>query len=82
MARRQVENVLWLCTTPDALELPVAVAGSVKELAQMLDVSVETIYSSIWQAAKRGGKCIYRRVVLDKTEMNGGMIDDRKAASD
>ena len=65
MANRQVENILWLCTTPDALELPVAVAGSVKELAQTLDVSAETIYSAIWQAAKRGGKCIYRRVVID-----------------
>ena len=71
MARRQVENVLWICTTRDALELPVAVAGSVKELAQMLGVSDWTIYSSIWQAAKRGGKCIYRRVVLDKTEREG-----------
>ena len=71
MARRQVENVLWLCTTPDALELPVAVAGSVKELAQMLGVSAETIYSAIWRTAKRGGKCIYRRVVLDKTEREG-----------
>lgn len=47
MANRQVENVLWLCTTPDALELPVAVAGSVKELAQMLGVSTESIYSAI-----------------------------------
>lgn len=56
MARRQVENVLWLCTTPDALELPVSVAGSVKELAQMLGVSDETIYSAIWRTAKRGGK--------------------------
>lgn len=65
MARRQVENILWLCTTPDALELPVAVAGSVKELAQMLGVSTESIYSAIWQASRRGGKCIYRRVVLD-----------------
>lgn len=69
MARRQVENVLWLCTTPDALELPVAVAGSTKELAKMLGVSTETIYSAIWQAEKRGGKCVYRRVVLDNTEM-------------
>lgn len=68
MARRQVENVLWLCTTPDALELPVAVAGSVKELARMLGVSTESIYSAIWKARRRGGKCIYRRVVLDNTE--------------
>ena len=68
MARRQVEAVLWICTTSDALELPVAVAGSVKELAQMLNVSTETIYSAIWKADKRGGKCIYRRVVLGKTE--------------
>ena len=69
MVRRQVENILWLCTTPDALELPVAVAGSVKELAQMLGVSTETIYSAIYRGGKRGGKCIYRRVVLDNTEM-------------
>ena len=68
MARRQVENVLWICTTPDALELPVAVAGSVKELAQMLCVSTESVYSAIWKARRRGGKCIYRRVVLDNTE--------------
>lgn len=68
MANRQVENVLWVCTTPDALELPVAVAGSVKELAQMLGVSTESIYSAIWQASRRGGRCIYRRVVLENTE--------------
>lgn len=68
MANRQVENVLWLCTTPDALELPVAVVGSVKELAQMLGVSTESIYSAIWQASRRGGRCIYRRVVLENTE--------------
>ena len=67
MANRQVENVLWICTTPDALELPVAVAGSVKELAQMLGVSADTIYSAVWQAEKRGGRCVYRRVVLDNT---------------
>ena len=69
MARRQVENVLWMCTTPDALELPVAVAGSVKELARMLGVSAESIYSAVWQAEKRGGRCAYRRVVLENTEM-------------
>ena len=65
MARCQVENILWLCTTPDALELPVAVAGSVKELARMLGVSTESIYSAIWRASRRGGKCTYRRVALD-----------------
>lgn len=69
MARRQVEAVLWICTTSDALELPVAVAGSVKELAQMLGVSTESIYSAIWKASRRDGRCIYRRVVLDNTEM-------------
>ena len=68
MARHPVENVLWICTTRDALELPVAVAGSVKELAQMLGVSTESIYSAIWQASRRGGKCTYRRVVLANTE--------------
>lgn len=68
MAKHPVENVLWLCTTPDALELPIAVAGSVKELAQMLCVSTKSVYSAIWKARRRGGKCIYRRVVLDNTE--------------
>ena len=44
MGKRQK---LYLRTTTDYLELPIAVAGSANELAEMIGTSVGTVKSSI-----------------------------------
>lgn len=37
---------MWIATTPDEYELPIAVADTAEELARMLNVSVMAVYKS------------------------------------
>lgn len=41
---------LYVRTTADKYELPIAVADSPKELAQMLGIKVESVYQRFWKA--------------------------------
>jgi len=53
-------TIYMKCTT-DRLELPIAVADTVKELAQMLGVGLGSVYSGI--SRDYGG---YHKVVIDE----------------
>ena len=55
---------LYVKTTADRYELPVAVADSVKELAEMLGVNANMISAAICHARKAGWKSIYKKVKL------------------
>lgn len=41
---------LYVRTTADKYELPIAVADSPKELAQMLGIKVDSVYRRLWKA--------------------------------
>ena len=71
MAKRV--SYIWMKVTKDDLELPVCVAGSVKELSEMSGSSVRTIYARIWEYENRGRKGGYLRIPADEEEEN----DDR-----
>jgi len=56
-----MNKVLWLATTADDLELPVAVADTAEELAGMLKVTRGTIMKSRWRM-NHGAKSKYYKV--------------------
>lgn len=43
---KEVNRNIWMAVTPDSYELPVLVADTAKELAQMMGVSKNTVKSS------------------------------------
>lgn len=53
---------IYMEVTQDKYELPVAVAGSVKELAIIRGITENAISSSMSHARKNGYKCKYVRV--------------------
>ena len=53
---------IWLTVTQAKYELPVAVADSSEELARMLGVTVQSIYSSMSHAKDGTRKTPYRKV--------------------
>ena len=60
---------LWIKVTKDKYELPEAVADSVDQLAKMLGIPKNTIYSSISHAKKKGFNSIYRKVEIKDGEI-------------
>lgn len=59
--------MLYVRTTMDELELPIAVAGSAKELAKMLNTTPNVVYSSISKHHKGWYKVQEKRGKHDKT---------------
>ena len=52
---------LWMVVEADEYELPIAVAGSAKELAKILGVSEDTVTSAA--SKELNGRCTGRRYV-------------------
>lgn len=67
-------DALWVKTTSDEFELPVAVADSCKELARMCQTRTDTIYSAI-SHAKAGTRS---RTCYKKVEYEDGELDEFK----
>ena len=61
---------VYMEVTQDKYELPVAVADSVKELAKLVGVKKDTIWTMINHAKNRGGKCKYIKVELEEGEID------------
>jgi hypothetical protein len=68
---------IWMKVTSDDLELPVAVADSAEELAEMLGISRATIYASIsrWKSGERS-ECPYRVVEIDAEPKETTHLDE------
>ena len=60
---------VWMKVTDDELELPIAVANSAKELAQILGIEKQTIYAAIsrFRSGERG-YCPYRVVEIEEED--------------
>ena len=59
-------KVLWMKITKDEYELPVAVAETAAELARMLNVSVDTIYSATSRRRNKGDKTAFVKVEVEE----------------
>ena len=57
---------IWIKTTNDKYEYIIAWGNTVKELADELKISKNSIYSAMSHAKKRGTKCSYKKVVLEE----------------
>lgn len=56
---------IWIKTTNDDYEFIVAMGDTAKALAVECDTSVNTIYSAMSHAKKKGYSCIYKKVVVE-----------------
>ena len=68
-----MDTTLYMAVTPDKLELPLFVAGNVRELANKYGVMENAVYSSIARnesGKQRGAKFI--KVKMAKEEENNG----------
>ncbi len=74
---------LYVCNTVDEFELPLAVAGSVPELAEMVGTTVNCIYSTISHYQQKGLKSRFRKVLLidDYEELLDETINEKNIAA-
>ena len=63
-----MKNTIYMMVSHDKYELPLAVADSAKELADMCGVMEHTIYTMISHAKLNGNFCQYVRVEVDEDE--------------
>ena len=52
--------------TRDKYELPIAIADTAKQLAEICHTSSNTIYSAIWHADRGNKRSSYRRIEIDE----------------
>lgn len=60
--------MLWVAVSRDKYELPIAVADTIEELAEMCGVKVNTIRSYICHAKKNGYRCKYIKIEEGENE--------------
>lgn len=58
---------VWIAVTKDKYELPIAVAESRRELAEICGVTPQTVSASASKYVRRPGErfCQYRKVIVD-----------------
>ena len=67
-----LKKYLYMAVTPDDYQLPLAVADSVQQLAWMVGVTANSIYSAISHAeAMNWKKRRYVRIRIDEEEGQG-----------
>lgn len=66
---------LYICVTHDEYELPIAVADSTKELAQMLGVKSKTIVESLCRVRNgTRGWCRYKEIEIEEEKGDGNEL--------
>lgn len=63
--RMMIDMKLYMLVTKDEYELPLCVAGSLDELAEMVHSTKNSIASAISHAKQKGKKCKYVKVEID-----------------
>ena len=67
-----LKKYLYMAVTPDEYQLPLAVADSVQQLARMVGVTTNSIYSAISHGESRNWKKRrYVRIRIDEEEGQG-----------
>jgi hypothetical protein len=64
MSAKQKPERIWMLVTSDKYRLPMAVADSIEELAELVGVKVNTIVSAVSHAKKKGRNCRYIAVEI------------------
>lgn len=62
------ENHIYMKVSKDKYEFPLVIADSVTELARMVGTTRESISSNIYHSRKKGRKCCYIKVVIEKDD--------------
>ena len=57
--------MLWIAVSRDKYELPIAVADSIEELAELCGVKVNSIRSYICHARQSGKRCKYVAIEVE-----------------
>lgn len=60
--------IVWMQVTKDKYELPVAIADSCKELAEIVGKTSNTVSSSITHSKERGNWTPYRKVEITEDD--------------
>ena len=60
--------ILYMKVTKDKYELPIAVAGTIRELAMMLGIRESSVNHQFYRQKKYGTKCGYVKVEIDDEE--------------
>ena len=63
---------VWIKVSNDKYELPIAVADTAEELAEICGVNVNNIHSSRSHAKHRGQKTRYFKVIINEEGMDNG----------
>ena len=56
---------LWMAVTNDEYELPIAVANTCSELAEMIGINPYSIRKHRWWCKTNGVKCQYHKIEVD-----------------
>lgn len=57
--------VCWMRVTRDKYELPIAIADTAKQLAEICGVTTNSIYSAYCRVNRNGGFTAYKRIELE-----------------
>lgn len=60
--------ILYMKVTKDKYELPIAVAGTIRELAIMLGIKENSVHHQFYMQRKHGMNCGYVKVEVDEEE--------------
>lgn len=70
--KKRKPHFLWMEISKDRYELPIHIADTAKELAELTGAkNATTIISAIYHANKRGGWCKYIRVPTTEETQEG-----------
>lgn len=59
---------MYIAITKDKYELPIAVADTAKELAEMVGTKPNTVLSAISHEHSRGSNSMFKKVLIDESE--------------
>lgn len=65
-SRQKTPRNLWMYVSDDELELPLAVADTAGELADIVSVTQNNVLSAISNARKRGHRSRYVKISLEE----------------
>lgn len=68
MGKHTKHRYIWMEIDLRNKELPVAVADTMEELAQMRKTTVRNIKTQMFRAKRRNGRCKYIRVKIEEEE--------------
>ena len=60
--------ILYMKVTKDKYELPIAVPGTIRELAMMLGIRENSVHHQFYRQKRYGTKCGYVKVEVEEDE--------------